>query len=257
MKKNGFVMGSWGRFSRKLLEKIEKPRFVGRFSQEEASMRDVFLAVGFATNPEGFFAQFFLLVDEWDGVIADVRFQAFGPPSLLGIMEGCCDLLMRKNYDQAKRIGADLLDTHLRDKKDKEAIPKEESSYINLVLEALEEACKQCEGIALSETYVPTPMQPSLEGGPYPGWEELTMAQQLVVVEDLIATEIRPYIELDAGGIEIVSLTNGKELIIAYKGACTTCPSSIGSTLNAIQQILSAKIHPHIRVIPDQSFFGG
>ncbi len=256
MKKDFCSQSSWTRFSRKLAEKIERPRFVGHFSKEEAVMKNMFLSVGSERHSEGFCAVFFLLVDEWDGVIADAKFQAFGPPALLGIMEACCELLMRKNYDQAKRIGAELLDAHLRDKKDREAIPLEDYTYINLTLDALEEACGQCEGIPLPETYVSTPMQPSLEGGPYPGWDELSLMQQIGVLEELIAVEIRPYIELDAGGIEIVSLTDGRELVIAYKGSCTTCPSSIGSTLNAIQQILSARIHPEIRVIPDQSFLG-
>ena len=114
-----------------------------------------------------------------------------------------------------------------------------------------------CEGIALSEEYVPTPLQQNFgegESRPYPGWDELTEKQQVAVIEEVIASDIRPYIELDAGGIEIVSLTGGRKLVIAYKGACTTCYSSIGSTLQAIQQIISAKVHPEIEVIPDSSF---
>jgi NifU-like protein len=250
-------MSIWMQFSRKLADRIENPRFVGSFTQDEATQRNVRLAVGEATSKEGFKVKIFLLVDEWDGVIVDARFRAFGPPALLGIADGFCDLLMRKNYDQAQKIGADLVDKQLSDKKEKQAVPKEEYRSINLVLDAVEEATKLCSDIPLSEAYVPTPMQPSLEGGPYPGWDELSLKQQLSVIEDLIAVDIRPYIELDAGGIEIVSLTDGRELVIAYKGACTTCPSSVGSTLQAIQQILSARIHPDIRVVPDSSFLSG
>ncbi len=250
-------MSSWMQFSRKLADKIERPKFVGSFSLEEASQRNMRLAVGFSQNVEGFKVKLFWLVDEWDGIIADAKFSAIGPPSLLGAAEACCEVLMRKNYDQAQKIGAELIDKHLRDKKEKEAFPKEEYRCLNLVLDAIEDAAKECMDIPLSEEYVPTPMQPSLEGGLYPGWEALSLKQQITVIEDVIAMDIRPYIELDAGGIEILSLTERKELVIAYKGACTTCPSSIGSTLQAIQQILSAKIHPDIKVIPDSSFLTG
>lgn len=250
-------MSQWAYFSRKLASKIESPRFVGGFSKEEALQRNVRLAIGTATSTEGFTFKISLLVDEWDGVIVDVRFRAFGPPALLGIGEAASELLMRKNYDQAQKIGAELIEKQLSDKKDKPAVPKEDYFCFNLVIDAVEEAAKECLDIPLSEEYVPTPMQPVLEGGPYPGWDELSLKQQIAVIEDLIAVDIRPYIELDAGGIEIVSLTGGRELIIAYKGACTTCPSSVGSTLQAIQQILSAKIHPEIRVIPDKSFLPG
>lgn len=247
----------WSRFSRKLVDKIERLRFMGGFSLEEAQMRGMRLAVGEYVRKEiGICIRLYWLVDELDGVIADAKFHAIGPPSLLGAAEVACEFFMRKNYDQIRRIGAELLDKQVRDKKEQEAFPVEEYFSLNAILEAAEAASLQCMDIPLSDSYVPTPMQPAVGDGearPYPNWEGLTLKQQVSVIEEVIATDIRPYIELDAGGIEIVSLT-GKDLVIAYKGNCTTCYSSIGSTLQAIQQILSAKIHPQIRVIPDSSF---
>jgi NifU-like protein len=254
--KNAFSLFSpWTKFSRKLADKMETLRFAGLFSEEEAKMRGMRLAVGGSFHEgERSWIRFYFLVDEWDGVIADVKFQAFGPISLLGAADVCAEIVIRKNYDQAQKIGADLIDRHVRDKKDREAFSPSDYPYLNLVIDALTEAAKLCADIPLPESYTPTPMQPSLEGGPYPGWQTLSLEQQIAVIEDVISADIRPYIELDAGGIEIVSLTEGKDLVIAYKGACTTCHSATGSTLNAIQQILSAKVHPDIRVIPDSSF---
>lgn len=251
------LFSPWGRFSRKLIDKIERLRFVGGFSSDEAKMRGMRLAVGECVRKEcGTYVKLYWLVDELDGVIADAKFHAIGPPSLLGAAEIACEFFIRKNYDQVRRIGAELLDKQVRDKKEQDAFPQEDYASLNAVLEAAEEASLQCMDIPLSDSYVPTPMQPVMGDGesrPYPNWEELTPKQQVSVIEEVIATDIRPYIELDAGGIEIVSLT-GKDLVIAYKGNCTTCYSSVGSTLQAIQQILSAKVHPQIRVIPDSSF---
>ncbi len=251
------LFSPWGKFSRKLVDKIERPRFVGSFSLEEAKMKGMRLAVGsFNMRDKGIALKIHFLVDESDGVIADAKFQAIGPPSLLGAAEGSLEFFMRKNYDQVSRISANLLDKHFRDKAEQESFPPEEYGSLNWVLEAVEEATTQCMDIPLSDTYVPTPVQaePGAEAKPYPNWDELTHKQQVAVIEEVIARDIRPYIELDAGGINVVSLTGGRELVIAYTGACTTCYSSIGSTLQAIQGILSAKIHPEIRVIPDSSF---
>jgi NifU-like protein len=251
------MFSSWGRFTRKLIDKIERPRFVGSFTEEEAKMKGMRLAIGsFDLRSNGIALKIYLLVDESDGIVADAKFQAIGPPALLGAAEGALEFFMRKNYDQISRISADLLDKHFRDKVDQEAFPQEEYSSLNWVLEAVEQATSQCMDIPLSDAYVPTPVHAGSgeEAKPYPNWDELTHKQQLGVIEEVIASDIRPYIELDAGGIEIVSLTEGRELVIAYQGACTTCYSSIGSTLQAIQGILSAKIHPEIRVIPDSSF---
>lgn len=249
------LFSPWMQFSRKLSGKIENPRFVGCFFLEEAEARGMRLATGCSGDKkQGLRVQIYWLVDESDGVIADAKFQVLGPPALIGLAEACSEFMMRKNYDQAHRVTAELIDKQLRDKKDKEAIPKEAYRSLNLVLEAAFQAAEKCMDIPLSESYVPTPMQP-IEGEPrlYPGWDTLNVKQKISVIEEIIATEIRPYIELDAGGIEIVSLV-GSDLTIAYKGACTTCPSSTGSTLQAIQQILSIRVHPELRVIPDSSF---
>ncbi len=256
-KELSYLFSPWTRFSRKLIDKIEHPRFVGSFSSEEAKVRGMRLAFGsFEDQTRGIALKLYWLVDELDGIIADAKFQAVGPPSLLGGAEAASEFFMRKNYDQVRRISADLLDKHLRDKKEQEAFPTEEYSSLNWILEAAEAAAMHCMDIPLSDSYVPTPVQSTWDGEarPYPNWDGLTLKQQVAVIEEVIATDIRPYIELDAGGIEIVSLTEGRDLVIAYKGACTTCYSSIGSTLQAIQQILSARVHPEIRVIPDSTF---
>ncbi|MBM3198300.1 MAG: [Fe-S]-binding protein [Chlamydiae bacterium] len=250
------VMGClWSQFTRALAEKIVHPRFAGVIQPEEALGKNMRFVTGEKKDSLGAIVRFTLLVDEWDGGIADVRFQAFGPPALNGIAEAFCEILIRKNYDQAKRLDAEWIDKQLRDKKDKEALPQETHTFVNLVLDAVEDALQECEGISLPEEYIVTPVQAVFEGGPYPGWDELSQSQQIAVLEQLLSSDIRPYIELDAGGIEIVSLTEGRELVIAYRGACITCPSSVGSTLQAVQQILTAKIHPEIRVVPDHSFF--
>ncbi len=252
LKKN---LSSWSSFSRKLCDKIEKPRFIGSFSPQEAAAKNMRLVIGSAKDEKrGFRIALYWLVDESDGVIADVKFGAFGSSALLGAAEATAELLIRKNYDQARKMHADFIDRHLRDKKDKEAFPEEEYYCLNLVVDAIEAAADRCMDIELPEEYVPTPVRVSSEGKPYPGWDALSEKEQLAVLEEVIAVEVRPYIELDAGGIEIVSLKNGRDLLIAYKGACTTCHSSTGSTLQAIQQILSARVHPNIRVIPDGSF---
>ncbi len=76
-------------------------------------------------------------------------------------------------------------------------------------------------------------------------------AQKLAVIEQVMDEHIRPYIALDAGGIDIVGLSEHRELTVTYKGSCTSCYSSVGATLSAIQGILRAKVHPEIVVTPD------
>ncbi len=243
----------WSRFSRKLSHRIETPRHVGNYVSEGAQARGMRLAVGREGEVhEGHALALYLLVDESDGIIADAKFEAFGPTALIGAAEIACELLIRKNYDQARRLSADLIDKQVRDKNDEHAFPDDVSVYLNLVLFAIEEAAMQCMDIPLSDVYVPTPVAISSESNEgYPGWKDLSQKQKIALIEEVIASDIRPYIELDAGGIQIVNLIEDRELIISYQGSCTTCHSATGSTLTAIQQILRAKVSPDLVVIPD------
>ena len=89
------------------------------------------------------------------------------------------------------------------------------------------------------------------KGVSYPGWKELSKESKLQVIEELFSEEIRPYIELDEGGVRILDLVNECDVMIAYEGACTSCYSSIGTTLSSIQEILQTKLHPSLQVIPN------
>lgn len=246
----------WAHYSKKLAYKIEHSQFAGFFLPEDTLGRGVRLVIGREGSvAEGNAVTMYWLVDESDGIISDIRYQVFGASALIGALEAACQLLLRKNYDQARRISADLIDREVRDKSDSEAFPREVYGHLNLVLSAIEAASEQCTDIPFDEVYIDSPLHPdTASAGLYPGWENLLKADKICVVEEVIQKEIRPYIELDAGGIQIIDLSDQYELTIAYQGSCTTCYSATGSTLNAIQQILQTRVHPSITVIPDLSF---
>jgi NifU-like protein len=247
-----FSCSPWLRYSRKLIRRIEQPRYLGKFEAEEAASHGLRLSLGKeGDRNRGSAISLYLLVDESDGVIADAKFQAFGRTALIGAADIACELLIRKNYAQAGKISADLIDNHVRDSRDLPAFPFDVSLDLNLVLFAIEEAVAQCRDIPLEREFISTPLVSGLSDGiGYPGWDLLSNSEKISLVEEVIARDVRPYIELDEGGIEIVELIDGKELIISYQGACTTCYSATGSTLNAIQQILRAKISSDLFVTP-------
>lgn len=245
----------WNRYSKKLHQKIENPHNGGIFYAPQAEARGMKLAVGSEGHVEdGNAVTFYWLVDLDDGVIVDAKFQVFGQSALIGAAEAACDLLIGKNYDQSKRINADLIDRSLRDRSDEPSFPRETYPHLNLVLGAIENAAEQCVGIPLASSYVapPVPTGPGevVEGG-YPGWESLTLKQKIAVIEEVLNQDVRPYIALDAGGVEVLNLLNDKEVIIAYQGSCTSCYSAIGTTLSYIQQVLRNKVHPSLIVTPD------
>lgn len=244
----------WTRFSKKIGAKIENPRSVGRFTLEDALARGMRLVVGRGGEiVEGNAVTLYCLVDESDGVFVDVKFQMFGPSSLIAAAESVCEILIGKNYDQIKRVGVELIDKQLRDRPDEIAFPQEAATQLNIVMLAVDDAVSVCSDIPLSQGYV-SPLPRDFEGkeeGGYPDWLKLNEAEKIACIEEVLNTEIRPYVELDQGGIEIQKLVDGRELYISYQGACTSCYSAIGTTLTAIQEIMRAKVHPEITVIPN------
>ena len=234
-------------FSKKLREKIDRLRYVGFFTAKLAEDK----GMRYVAGREGKLCLYWL-VDESDGVIADAKFQAFGPTGLIAAAEIASELVLRKNYDQVSRISADLIDQHVRDRKDTPAFPKECDPYLNQVLSAIDKAVQQCYDIPFAATYDTTPIERDfgeIPGG-LPGWAEFPHPHKLQIIKEVIDKEIRPYVELDAGGVTVISLNEPSEVVIAYEGSCTTCHSSTGSTLTAIQQILRARVHPSLFVTP-------
>ncbi len=240
----------WSLYTKKLQQKIDHPRFVGFFSDLQASKEGVGGGLRLVVVKQEALALYWL-VDETDGVIADIRYQVIGPSALIGALEAACQLLLRKNYEQARRISTDLIDREVRDLPHVEAFPIQFYGYLNLVLEAIEAAVVQCMDIPLNEAELISPLASHMLGeGSIEEWEKLSKKEKLSIIEQVMETEIRPYIELDAGGIQIIDLSEKHELMIAYQGSCTSCPSATGSTLSAIQRILESKVYHAIQVIP-------
>ncbi len=245
----------WSEYSRKLMLRIETPYCIGSFDAEDAESRAMHLAKGFSGSlEEGNYVILSWLVDPTDGVVIDARFQAFGDSALLGGAEVSCELVVGKNYDQAGRLTADHIEKYVRDKNDKEAFPKITWAHLNLIVEAIGEASGQCQGLPLPEQYIAPPVlssEISVNEGGWPGWQEMTLKEKLGVLEHVISQDIRPYIELDAGGVEVLNVSPEHEVLIAYQGSCTSCFSATGATLSYIQHVLRAKIWPEIIVTPN------
>jgi len=242
----------WQLFSNKLKNKIEKPRHAGFFLAKEAEEKKLRLVTGKEGSfLEGQFLCLYWLVDESDGVISDAKFQVYGSAALIGAAEIISSLVIHKNYDQASRISAELIDKEVRDKKNQSGFPESCGYLLNLVLAAVDNGVEQCLNIPFAREYVATPLSiDDLPEGQIESWTELSKEQKIVLISEVMEKEIQPYVELDAGGVKVVDLKDN-EVIIQYEGNCTSCHASTGSTLSAIQAILQRRIYPYLTVNPE------
>jgi len=238
----------WKNYSKKLKTKLLNPKFIGSFSKKDAEDKYMRLVIGTdGAIKEGSMVSFYLLVDETDGVISDAKFQAFGPSALIGAAEGLCSLMLRKNYDQISRITADLIDQSLQDKSSFTSFPKECFIFLNQVISAIEQVAFSCADIPFKSDYTDTPISFDLEKNIIENFKELSKEAKRKIIYEIIDKEVRPFVELDAGGVTVEDL-HDLTVFISYAGACTSCHAATGATLNAIQQILKARVHPDISV---------
>lgn len=77
---------------------------------------------------------------------------------------------------------------------------------------------------------------------------EVEVTPETEAIDEVLDRTVRPYLAADGGGI-IVQKREGRYVFVRYQGACGSCPSSIGGTLQAIQNILRQEIDPDIEVI--------
>jgi NifU-like protein len=227
--------------------------YLGFFDEETAALKNMLIATGKDVSDSFETSIIHLLIDQEDGVIADVKFQVFGRSIDYLTLEALAELVLLKTLSQVGKITAELIEKHLK-KSLKGPLPKFFDQAINRSLFALDEALRKCDDIQIAHQEIITPLEQTQDSFEVPQWMQLPLNEQIDILEGVIARDIRPYIELDEGGIEIVSLKEGIFLTIGYTGACSTCHSSTGSTLKAIEQILRQKVFPALVVIPDASW---
>jgi Fe-S cluster biogenesis protein NfuA len=85
---------------------------------------------------------------------------------------------------------------------------------------------------------------PALDPNSLPAEQQAMLGKINAVLDD----RIRPALAGDGGGLEVIGL-EGKTLLIRYQGACGSCPSSIGGTLMAIQNLLQAEVDEELAVV--------
>jgi NifU-like protein len=253
------VRPSFDSFSEKTKEKILFPSFFGSLSpRKEPHIHHVEVFSG--NIQESNYLCIYAHVDTTRGVFVDLSYQLFGPSILIALAETLCSLLLQKSYFTCQRIDYFSLDQELRDKKDIAAFPLEVRWYVNITISVAEQlffACQKMskkgkkDGKKDEEKVTDDEGDNKDDHKGIEGWLNLSKMEQKELVEEVLNKEIRPYVEQDGGGVEVVDVQEGKKVIISYQGACVGCFASTGSTLTAIQEMLRKHLYRELIVIPE------
>ncbi len=102
-------------------------------------------------------------------------------------------------------------------------------------------------GAAHDPTYTPPPTEPKSDADA--ACPPVVPSPQLAVIQEILDETITPYIDAHGGALKLISFnTETHRLVLFYQGACSTCPSSFGMTLSAVQNVLRDQFDPVLTV---------
>ena len=96
-------------------------------------------------------------------------------------------------------------------------------------------------------------MKAAAEAGISGDFEAMTLVQKIKAIDAVVDENIRQFLIMDGGNMEVIDIKDGAEYIdvyIRYLGACSGCASSSTGTLYAIEAALKEKLSDKIRVLP-------
>ena len=96
-------------------------------------------------------------------------------------------------------------------------------------------------------------MKAAADAGSAGNFEAMTLVQQIKAVDAIVDENVRQFLIMDGGDMEVIDIKGGDEYIdiyIRYLGACNGCASSSTGTLYAIESTLKEKLSSRIRVLP-------
>ncbi|MEA3371141.1 MAG: iron-sulfur cluster assembly scaffold protein [Campylobacterota bacterium] len=96
-------------------------------------------------------------------------------------------------------------------------------------------------------------MKAAADAGEAGNFEDMTLVQQIKAVDAIVDENVRQFLIMDGGDMEVIDIKTTDENIdiyIRYLGACNGCASSSTGTLYAIESTLKEKLSDKIRVLP-------
>ncbi len=71
-----------------------------------------------------------------------------------------------------------------------------------------------------------------------------------------VIDQVRPYLEADGGNIQFINLTDDNVVNVELQGACATCPMSIMTLKQGVEQAMKKAI-PQIKSVEATNLPGG
>ncbi len=242
--------------SAKAISRLGVLRHFGELTDADASHKNLTLVTtdhGAAQAPEHISVS--LLVDN-AGIIRDGRFRSPAKDGLKAAYDLMIEQAIGRTLEDASRFTPRQADTQLRDPDGSPVLELVATNHPDAdhpfyVLRKALERHQGTKGQA-EEAVVTAGTAAALP------WSEVGLFEKVRRIESVLDTHVRPALASDGGGIDLVDLKDD-ELIVQYHGACGSCSSSVGGTLNFIQDSLNNHLNTQLTITVsgmDESIMG-
>ncbi len=148
MGRNDLLSGNvWEQYSNKVIERMNNPKFLGEFSEEDAKKRGAKLVVAdFGSEACGDAVRLYWLVDPKTDKIIDARFKSFGCGTAIASSDMMTELTIGKTVDEAMKITNLDVEKALRDNPDTPAFPPQKMHCSVMAYDVIIEAAAKYKG---------------------------------------------------------------------------------------------------------------
>ena len=142
MAKSDLIGGNiWEKYSKKVIQRMNAPGFLGEFSEEDAAKRNAKLVVAdFGSEACGDAVRLYWLVDPNTDRIIDARFKSFGCGTAIASSDMMAELTIGKTVDEATKITNLDVEKALRDDPDTPAFPAQKMHCSVMAYDVIVEA---------------------------------------------------------------------------------------------------------------------
>ena len=131
----------WEQYSNKVIERMNNPKFLGEFTEEDAKKRGAKLVVAdFGSEACGDAVRLYWLVDPKTDKIIDARFKSFGCGTAIASSDVMTELTIGKTVDEAMKVTNLDVEKALRDESDKPAFPPQKMHCSVMAYDVIMEA---------------------------------------------------------------------------------------------------------------------
>ncbi len=216
-------------FSPAVQSRLNRLMYVGSLTEANAQARGGRL-IATAHGAEGAADHLKLhLVVDPTNTVRDARFTSNAQGELLAAYDAMCELAIGKPLVEAATISPKVVEAHLR-------LGGEAGSGVPafpLTLDADQPFYVLRK--AAERLHPPGAQAPAQAAKPF---DDCGLFEKVRRIEQVLDDHVRPALASDGGGLDLVDL-QGRELAVQYHGACGSCSSSIGGTLQFIQDSLN------------------